>query len=59
MLQVGQPRVHREAGADPAQAAKGEVVVEDQSLLRVVETFDVLARLGVVSAPEKRVYLEY
>ena len=58
MLQVGQTRVHREAGANSAQAAKGEVIVEDQSLLRVVETFDVLARLCVVSAPENE-YLEY
>ena len=51
MLQVTQARVHREAGADSAQAAQGEVVMEDQSLLWVVETLDVLAGLGVVSAP--------
>ena len=51
VLEVGQARVHREGGADAAQAAQGEVVVEDQRLLRVVETLDILTRLGVVGAP--------
>ena len=50
MLQVRQARVHRVAGADPAQAAQREVVVKDQRLLGVVEALDVLAGLGVVGA---------
>ena len=50
MLQVRQARVHRVAGADAAQAAQREVVVEDERLLGVVEALDVLARLGVVGA---------
>ena len=39
-------------GADTAEAAEREVVVQDEHLLRVVEALDVLAGLGVVGAPE-------
>ena len=40
-------------GADAAEAAEGEVVVQDEDLLGVVEALDVLAGLGVVGAPER------
>jgi len=48
VLQVSQVRLHRVRGADPAQACQREVVMENEGLLGVVETLDVLARLGVV-----------
>ena len=54
MLQVRQARVHRVAGADAAQAAQREVVVEDERLLGVVEALDVLTGLCVVGAPAVR-----
>ena len=49
VLEVCQGGVHRVGGADTTQTPQGEVVVEDEGLLRVVETLHVLSRLGVVS----------
>lgn len=54
MLEMGQFSVHWVAGADPAQTAQGEVVVEDQSTFRVMETLHILTRLCVVSTSVKK-----
>ena len=49
MLQVPQGGVHGVGFADPAKTPQGEVVVEDEDFLRVVEALDILTRLGIVS----------
>merc|ERR1712106_378939 len=46
---MSQGAFYRVGGADPAQTTEWEVVVEDEHLLRVVETLDILTRLGIVS----------
>ena len=51
VLEVSQPRLHRIGVALSPQTPQGEMVVEDQNLLRVVETFHILTRLGVVGTP--------
>ena len=49
MLKMSQGAFYRVGGADPAKTPQGEVVVEDENLLRVVEALDILTRLGIVS----------
>ena len=51
MLQMAEADVDGVGGADTAQAAQREVVVQDQGLLRVVEALHVLTGLRVVGAP--------
>ena len=43
--------VDRIGGTHPTQTSQGEMVVENQSFLRIVETLYILTRLGVVGTP--------
>ena len=48
VLEVCQGCVHWVGAADTTQTPQGEVVVEDEGFLRVVEALHILTRLGVV-----------
>lgn len=54
VLQVSHGRLDWVGGADAAEAAEGEVVVQDKDLFWIVEAFDILTGLGVVGTSENR-----